>query len=152
MENLLEETAGILPARRRFAREEGIRVRVHRAVRAARPVGDKLRETIKVKRSASSTALSVCSCGRTTSWMEGANKEGQIPWSLPQEHTDKAVELAERLSQCYHYRRRFAREEGIRATSWMEGANKEGQIPWRTFLRRRLASFQRCSLVYPRPP
>ncbi|KAJ5048613.1 hypothetical protein NUH16_007118 [Penicillium rubens] len=33
---------------------------------------------------------------------------------LPQEHTDKAVELAERLSQCYHYRRRFAREEGIR--------------------------------------
>jgi hypothetical protein len=33
---------------------------------------------------------------------------------LPNEHTDKAVDLAERLSQCYHYRRRFAREEGIR--------------------------------------
>ncbi|KAF4763603.1 hypothetical protein HAV15_000669 [Penicillium sp. str.  len=34
---------------------------------------------------------------------------------LPKEHTDKAVDLAERLSQCYHYRRRFPREEGIRA-------------------------------------
>ncbi|CAG7976466.1 unnamed protein product [Penicillium nalgiovense] len=33
---------------------------------------------------------------------------------LPQENTEKAVELAGRLSQCYHYRRRFAREEGIR--------------------------------------
>ncbi|KAJ5589423.1 hypothetical protein N7537_012101 [Penicillium hordei] len=33
---------------------------------------------------------------------------------LPEEHTDKAVDLAERLSQCYHYRRRFTREEGIR--------------------------------------
>ncbi|CAI7589114.1 unnamed protein product [Penicillium crustosum] len=33
---------------------------------------------------------------------------------LPKEHTDKAVDLAERLSQCYHYRRRFPREEGIR--------------------------------------
>ncbi|KAJ5941547.1 hypothetical protein N7516_001715 [Penicillium verrucosum] len=33
---------------------------------------------------------------------------------LPKEHSDKAVDLAERLSQCYHYRRRFPREEGIR--------------------------------------
>ncbi|CAG8900204.1 unnamed protein product [Penicillium egyptiacum] len=33
---------------------------------------------------------------------------------LPEQHTDKAVDLAERLSQCYHYRRRFPREEGIR--------------------------------------
>jgi hypothetical protein len=33
---------------------------------------------------------------------------------LPKENTDKAVDLAERLSQCYHYRRRFSREEGIR--------------------------------------
>jgi hypothetical protein len=33
---------------------------------------------------------------------------------LPQEHTDKGVDLAERLAQCYHYRRRFPREEGIR--------------------------------------
>ncbi|KAJ5322016.1 uncharacterized protein N7506_011146 [Penicillium brevicompactum] len=33
--------------RRRFPREEGIRVRVYRAVRAARPVEDNLRETVK---------------------------------------------------------------------------------------------------------
>lgn len=33
--------------RRRFPREEGIRVRVYRSVRAARPVDDKLRETVK---------------------------------------------------------------------------------------------------------
>ncbi|CAL5872401.1 uncharacterized protein PFLUO_LOCUS6665 [Penicillium psychrofluorescens] len=34
--------------------------------------------------------------------------------TLPSKHIDKCVELAERLSQCYHYRRRFLREEGIR--------------------------------------
>ncbi|KAJ5833009.1 NACHT domain protein [Penicillium riverlandense] len=34
--------------------------------------------------------------------------------NLPSKHTDKCVDLAERLSQCYHYRRRFLREEGIR--------------------------------------
>ncbi|KAJ5660948.1 uncharacterized protein N7484_000320 [Penicillium longicatenatum] len=33
---------------------------------------------------------------------------------LPAQSTDKAIELAERLSRCYHYRRRFAREENIR--------------------------------------
>jgi hypothetical protein len=33
---------------------------------------------------------------------------------LPKEHTEKAVDLADRLSQCYHYRRRWPREEGIR--------------------------------------
>jgi hypothetical protein len=33
---------------------------------------------------------------------------------LPSQHVEKCVDLAERLSQCYHYRRRFPREEGIR--------------------------------------
>jgi hypothetical protein len=33
---------------------------------------------------------------------------------LPGQHVEKCVDLAERLSQCYHYRRRFPREEGIR--------------------------------------
>ncbi|KAF7713828.1 Uncharacterized protein PECH_000819 [Penicillium ucsense] len=33
---------------------------------------------------------------------------------LPSKHIEKCVELAERLCQCYHYRRRFSREEGIR--------------------------------------
>ncbi|KAJ5727408.1 hypothetical protein N7493_005228 [Penicillium malachiteum] len=33
---------------------------------------------------------------------------------LPAQNADKAIELAERLSQCYHYRRRFPREENIR--------------------------------------
>lgn len=34
--------------------------------------------------------------------------------TLPTQHVEKCVDLAERLSQCYHYRRRFPREEGIR--------------------------------------
>ncbi|KAJ5176019.1 uncharacterized protein N7482_001896 [Penicillium canariense] len=33
---------------------------------------------------------------------------------LPSQHVEKCVDLAERLSQCYHYRRRFPREESIR--------------------------------------
>jgi hypothetical protein len=33
---------------------------------------------------------------------------------LPSQHTEKCIELAERFSQCYHYRRRFTREENIR--------------------------------------
>lgn len=33
---------------------------------------------------------------------------------LPSQHVEKCVDLAERLIQCYHYRRRFPREEGIR--------------------------------------
>ncbi|KAJ5717647.1 hypothetical protein N7488_003293 [Penicillium malachiteum] len=33
---------------------------------------------------------------------------------LPTQNADKAIELAERLGQCYHYRRRFPREENIR--------------------------------------
>ncbi|KAJ6028412.1 hypothetical protein N7540_003988 [Penicillium herquei] len=33
---------------------------------------------------------------------------------LPAQNADKAIELAERLGQCYHYRRRFPREENIR--------------------------------------
>ncbi|KAJ5140703.1 hypothetical protein N7448_004111 [Penicillium atrosanguineum] len=33
---------------------------------------------------------------------------------LPGQHVEKCIELAERFSQCYHYRRRFAREENIR--------------------------------------
>ncbi|KAJ5622922.1 hypothetical protein N7490_011527 [Penicillium lividum] len=33
---------------------------------------------------------------------------------LPSQNADKAIELAERLGQCYHYRRRFPREENIR--------------------------------------
>ncbi|KAJ6134419.1 hypothetical protein N7523_000741 [Penicillium sp. IBT 18751x] len=33
---------------------------------------------------------------------------------LPTQHVEKCIELAERFSQCYHYRRRFAREENIR--------------------------------------
>jgi hypothetical protein len=34
--------------------------------------------------------------------------------TLPSKHVEKCVELAERLSQCYHFRRRFPREENIR--------------------------------------
>lgn len=33
---------------------------------------------------------------------------------LPSDNVDKCVDLAERLSQCYHFRRRFPREENIR--------------------------------------
>ncbi|KAJ6016828.1 hypothetical protein N7451_000207 [Penicillium sp. IBT 35674x] len=33
---------------------------------------------------------------------------------LPKQSADKAIEYAERLGQCYHYRRRFPREENIR--------------------------------------
>ncbi|CAG8285171.1 unnamed protein product [Penicillium salamii] len=45
--DLTERLAQCYHYRRRFPREEGIRVRVYRAVRAARPVDDKLRETVK---------------------------------------------------------------------------------------------------------
>ncbi|KAJ5280076.1 hypothetical protein N7478_005448 [Penicillium angulare] len=34
--------------------------------------------------------------------------------SVPTQNPDKAIHYAERLAQCYHYRRRFAREENIR--------------------------------------
>lgn len=34
--------------------------------------------------------------------------------ALPSENVEKCVDLAERLSQCYHFRRRFTREENIR--------------------------------------
>lgn len=34
--------------------------------------------------------------------------------TLPTQHVEKCLELAERLSQCYHYRRRFPKEESIR--------------------------------------
>lgn len=34
--------------------------------------------------------------------------------ALPTQHVEKCLELAERLSQCYHYRRRFPKEENIR--------------------------------------
>ena len=34
--------------------------------------------------------------------------------TLPTGNVEKAIELAERLSQCYHYRRRFPREDNIR--------------------------------------
>jgi hypothetical protein len=33
---------------------------------------------------------------------------------LPDQHVEKCIKLADRLSQCYHYRRRFPREENIR--------------------------------------
>lgn len=33
---------------------------------------------------------------------------------LPTQHVEKCLELAERLSKCYHYRRRFPKEENIR--------------------------------------
>jgi hypothetical protein len=33
---------------------------------------------------------------------------------LPDQHVEKCIDLAERFSQCYHYRRRFPREENIR--------------------------------------
>ncbi|KAJ5756136.1 hypothetical protein N7533_005679 [Penicillium manginii] len=34
--------------------------------------------------------------------------------TLPSKHVEKCVDLAERLSQCYHFRRRFPREENTR--------------------------------------
>ncbi|KAJ5570216.1 uncharacterized protein N7459_009646 [Penicillium hispanicum] len=34
--------------------------------------------------------------------------------TLPSKHVEKCVDLAENLSQCYHFRRRFPREENIR--------------------------------------
>ncbi|CAG7920909.1 unnamed protein product [Penicillium olsonii] len=45
--DLAERLSQCYHYRRRFPREEGIRVRVYRAVRTARPVDDKLRETVK---------------------------------------------------------------------------------------------------------
>lgn len=33
---------------------------------------------------------------------------------LPSQHVEKCIDLAERLSKCYHFRRRFPREENIR--------------------------------------
>ncbi|CAG8384408.1 unnamed protein product [Penicillium salamii] len=45
--DLTERLSQCYHYRRRFPREEGFRVRVYRAVRAARPVDDKLRETVK---------------------------------------------------------------------------------------------------------